>query len=77
MTNQTYTISGNLEVVKRLPSSINGNPRYLVSIGGVKCYTAPDANLAYGITNRADQPVTATVRTYYNRLTIETLNRGE
>jgi hypothetical protein len=70
------TITGNLEIIKRLPSSVNGNPRYLVSIGGVECYTAPDAGIAYGITNRRVQPVTATVKPYYNRLTIQTISEG-
>ena len=71
------TIIGNLEIIKRLNNSINGNPRFLVSIGGVECYTAPDAGLAYGITNRRVQPVTATVKPYYGKLTIQTLTDGE
>ena len=70
------TITGNLEIIKRLPSSINGNPRYLVSIGGVECYTAPDAGIAYGITNRKVQPVTATIKQYYGKPTIQTLTEG-
>lgn len=72
----TYTIKGNLEIVDRLKNSYYGNPRYLVSIGGIKCYTAPDANLAYGITNHRDKPVIATVGTHYNRLTIQSISEG-
>ena len=69
----TYTITGTLRIIDRLKNSYYGNPRYLVSIGDVVCCTAPDANLAYGITNHRDKPVIATVGTHYNRLTIDTL----
>ena len=69
----TYTIKGKLEILDRLKNSYYGNPRYLVSIGGVVCCTAPNANLAYGITNHRDKEVIATVGTHYNRLTIDTI----
>ena len=61
---------GILEIIRREPSSINGNPRYLLRIDGFTCYTAPDAMLGYAITNYDGKTVQATIGTYYGKPTL-------
>ena len=65
--------NGTLEIIKRENSSVNGNPRYLVRIDGIACYTAPDSMLGYAITNYDGKIVQATIGTYYGKPTINTL----
>jgi len=64
---------GKLEVIKRLPSSKNGNPRYLVKVDGWTCRTAPDSSLAYAITNFDSKKVVAWIGTYYGNATIDSV----
>lgn len=61
---------GVLSIVERLPSSRNGNPRYYLSIGGIHCRTAPDSDLAYGLTNDDGKHVVAFMRYYYGKPTL-------
>ena len=65
--------TGKLEIVKRLPSSINGNPRYLISVDGFYCKTPVDSTHGYGITNYAGKQVNATIGTHYGVLTLDTI----
>ena len=65
------TIIGTFSNIKRLNNSINGNPRYMVTIDGIDCYTAPDSMIAYSITNHRDNLVSVTVKMHYNKLTIQ------
>lgn len=67
---------GKLEIIKRLPSSINGNPRYLLRVDGFTCKTAPDAGIAYAITNYRDKDVIATIGTHYNTATLDTIKEA-
>ena len=64
------TISGKLEIVKRLKSSYYGNPRFLISIDGVEYSTQPDASFGYAVENYANKDVMAQVGTYYGKLSI-------
>jgi Rieske Fe-S protein len=66
-------VSGKVEIIKRLPSSVNGNPRYLISIGGIECKTPVDSTHGYGITNYRDQFVYATICTHYGVTVLDTL----
>lgn len=61
---------GKLEIIQRLPSSRNGNPRYLLRVDGWTCRTAPDSGLAYEITNFDGKIVKATIGTYRGNATI-------
>ena len=67
------TITGTLEIIKRLPSSYFGNPRYLLSVGGVECCTSVNAMLAYSITNHEGKQVEALIGLYRGKSTIETV----
>lgn len=65
--------TGILNIIRREPSSRNGNPRYLLQVDGITCYTAPDTMIAYGITNHDGKQVEATIGTYYGKPTIHTV----
>jgi len=55
MSKQTYTVTGELLWMERLPSSANGNPRYKFAVGtpgdSVVLRTGPDSALAYVLPN--------------------------
>lgn len=61
---------GNLHVVRRLPSSANGNPRYFVTVDGWLCRTAVDCSLGYKVTNLNGKRVIATIGTHYGVTTL-------
>ena len=69
LTNHT----GTLEIIKRLPSSLNGNPRYLLRIDGHTCKTAVDSSYGYCVTNFDGKQVHATIGTHYGTATLDTL----
>ena len=73
MKNQT-TVTGKLEIIHRMPSSINGNPRYFVRINGQTCKTKPDSDSAYSITNYDGKTVSAIIGTYYGSVHCEHIN---
>ena len=65
--------TGILKVLKRLPSSFNGNPRYLISVDGFTCKTPVDSSFGYSVTNYKDKEVTATIGTHYGTATLNNL----
>jgi hypothetical protein len=67
------TIEGVLTVVNILPSSYNGNPRYLIAINSVCCKTAVDSSLGYCVTNYDGKPVIATIGTHYRVKTLDSI----
>ena len=67
--------TGTLKIIRRLNSSYNGNPRYLLSIDGFNCRTQVDSMHGYAITNYDNCEVTATIGTHYKNATLNTLNK--
>jgi len=67
------TVIGKLEVIQRLPSSYNGNPRYLLEIDGVTFKTKVDSGYGYCVTNYRDKLVEASIGSHYGSLTLDTL----
>ena len=65
--------TGKCEIVKRLPSSINGNPRYLIKVDGFYCRTAVDSTHGYSIPNYDGKEVNATIGLHYGVLTLDTI----
>jgi len=65
--------TGKLEIISRLPSSFYGNPRFLLSVDGITCRTAPDAMLGYSVQNFDGREVIATIGMHYGNATINTL----
>jgi hypothetical protein len=63
--------TGILEVIQREPSSVNGNPRYLVRLDGVTAKTGVDSSLGYSITNFDGKLVMADIGLHYGTVTIE------
>lgn len=67
---------GKLEVVDRLPSSVNGNPRYLVRVAGFTCRTPVDSMLGYMIKNFDNKEVEATIGTHYGFATLNSVKES-
>jgi len=67
---------GKLEIIQRLPNSLNGNPRYLIRINGFTCKTAVDSMHGYCVTNFDGKEVIATIGTHYGTQTLDSL-KGE
>ena len=65
--------TGTLNIIRRLESSSNGNPRYLLSIDGFTCRTMVDAMHGYEVTNYDGREVSATIGTHYRKSTLNTL----
>ena len=64
---------GILSIIQRLPSSVNGNPRYLLSVNGATCRTAVDSSYGYSVTNFDGKQVEATIGTHYGSATLNSL----
>lgn len=69
MKNKTRHI-GMLEIIDRLPSSANGNPRYLLRVDGHTCRTPVDSHLGYCVTNYNNKRVEAIIGTHYGHSTL-------
>jgi len=65
--------TGTLEILSRLPSSINGNPRYLIKVDGFTCKTPVDSSYGYCVTNYEGKQVQATIGTHYGTATLNSL----
>jgi hypothetical protein len=63
-------VTGVCKITRRLKSSVNGNPRYEVSINGITCVTGVDSSYGYSIGNYNNVNVIALVGMHYNRLCI-------
>ncbi len=61
---------GILQIIRRLPSSKYGNPRYMVRVAGYECRTMEDSSEAYSITNFDGKIVTARIGTHYRQQTV-------
>jgi len=66
--------TGVITNIKRLPSSVNGNPRYSFQCDGYTIKTAVDSMHGYELTNYEDREVTITAGWHYGSLTLNTLN---
>ena len=62
--------NGTLTIIERLPSSINGNPRYLAAIDGYTVRTKPDSSIGYCLPNYAGTNVKVLIGTHYGKPTI-------
>lgn len=67
---------GTLEILKRLPQSENGNPRWLCNIGGMVCRTSVDSSLGYKVPNLDGKEVRARVGVHYRTATIADIERA-
>ena len=59
--------------IKRLPSSVNGNPRYSFECDGYTIKTAVDSMHGYALTNYEDREVILTAGSHYGSLTLNTI----
>ncbi len=65
--------TGTLSSIRRLPSSVNGNPRFQLVIDGYTCVTTPDSGLAYAVQIMVGRQVQATIGTYYGIRSLNTI----
>ena len=65
--------TGKLEILSRLESSRNGNPRYLLSVDGITCKTGVDCMIGYEAPNYDGKQVVATIGTHYGSAQIQTV----
>lgn len=65
--------TGTITNLKRLPSSLNGNPRFEFDIDGYTVRTAVDSMDGYSIQNFEDKPATVVIGTHYTVLTLDEL----
>ena len=59
--------TGILEIIKRLKSSVNGNPRYECKVDGWTFWTTPDSAYAYSIEAMEGKTVTVEIGTHYGK----------
>lgn len=64
---------GTLHVLERLPSSVNGNPRYRAEVDGFKFNTQVDSSSAYSLPNHDEKRVRVVVGTHYGTTQLDTL----
>lgn len=67
------THTGTLEIIKRLPSSINGNSRYLARCGGFTFRTAVDSGWTAYLVNLDGKEATVTLGTHYGVCTLASI----
>lgn len=65
--------TGILEMVKRLPNSKNGNPRFKLRCDGWSFFTQPDSMVGYMVENYIGKPVTVTIGTHYGKCQLNTI----
>ena len=61
---------GKLVVLKKLANSVNGNPRFLISVDGFTCKTAVDSSYGYSVSNYNNKEVIAYIGTHYGVATL-------
>ena len=69
--------TGKLEQITRLPSSVNGNPRYSAYVAGVNFRTAGDSSFGYCLTNYDGCTVVVTIGTHYGYATLDSIKKAE
>lgn len=67
--------TGILEIVERLNSSKNGNPRYLCRVDGYTFRTAVDSSHGYSITNYEGKQAEVTIGSHYGVVTLNSINK--
>jgi hypothetical protein len=68
---------GKLEILDRLPSSTNGNPRYLLRVAGFTCKTPVDSMYGYSVPNYNGKDVVATIGTHYGTATLASVQEAQ
>lgn len=62
---------GKLDIIERLPSSRNGNPRFLLRVDGWTCRTGVDSSLGYSVQNYDGKRVRAYIGTHRGLATLD------
>ena len=67
---------GTVERLKRLESSVNGNPRFSFTIDGYDAATGIDSMHGYAIQNFEGKNCVAELGTHYGRLTLNSIKEN-
>jgi len=65
--------TGTVTNIERLPSSMNGNPRYQFVIDGHLVRTAVDSSHGYCITNYENRMAEVTIGSHYGSTTLNSI----
>jgi hypothetical protein len=65
--------TGTVERLKRMESSVNGNPRFSFTIDGYDAATGVDSMHGYCIQNFEGKNCVAEIGTHYGRLTLNSI----
>ena len=68
---------GTLDNLQRLPSSVNGNPRWTFTVDGFHARTAVDSPHGYCIGNFRGKRVEVTIGTHYGVPTLHSIRKAE
>ena len=77
MSTEYTSTTGVITNIKRLASSVNGNPRYSFEINGLEVRTGPDSSFGYEMTNWENKLATISTRVHYGKLTIAAIKAFE
>ena len=69
--------TGKLQILQRLPSSINGNPRYLAMVDGWVFRTQVDSSYAYSLPNHDGDLVEVELGSHYGKTTLNALRTAK
>lgn len=72
---KTTSLKGKIENLKRMESSIFGNPRFSFTISGYNVVTTPNSSYGYCIQNFENETVEVEIGNHYNRLSLASLKR--
>ncbi|MBP47658.1 MAG: hypothetical protein CMH53_06950, partial [Myxococcales bacterium] len=68
--------AGILKIIKRLPNTTSGNPRYEVELDGYRMVTKPDVSDAYLVSDLGGCPVGVLAGYHYGKLSISQIFPG-
>ena len=67
--------TGIIEMVKRLPNSANGNPRFQLRCDGWTFVTQPDSMVAFMIESYIGKKAKVTIGTHYGKAQLHSINK--
>jgi predicted dithiol-disulfide oxidoreductase (DUF899 family) len=71
-----FQVEGKLIIVKRMPSSRNGNARFMCLVGETVFTTLPDSSLASDVKNLEGKEVIVVVGTHRGLLQLDSIERA-
>ena len=73
MTNNITEHTGKLTILRHLPVSSNGHPRYITKVGSAVFITADGNSHSYSVINNENRYVTVTICMHHGKRTLNAL----